>query len=65
MFYGLAALTTMNPDLDPIHGSLAIRIVLSFIPELICLLGYIVAGILTRNVRTSLARGTYRGGEAA
>jgi len=49
--YSLATICTQNPALNPISGSLAARVVLSFLPEIISTLLLVVAGILTRNVR--------------
>ncbi|GFF49216.1 hypothetical protein IFM61606_04852 [Aspergillus udagawae] len=48
VFYSLAALCTQRPSLNPVTGSLAIRVVLGFLPEVIAVLGYIFAGIRTR-----------------
>ncbi|KAF4447962.1 C6 zinc finger domain protein [Fusarium austroafricanum] len=50
--YTLVALTSNNPDLNPTTDTLAIRVVLSFLPELIAAILYIIAGILTRNLRS-------------
>jgi len=49
--YSLVTICTQNPVLNPISGSLAARVVLSFLPEIISTLLLVVAGILTRNVR--------------
>lgn len=51
VIYTLVALTSNDADLNPITGTLAIRVVLSFLPELIAVLVYLVAGLLTRDIR--------------
>jgi len=51
VIYSLVALCTQNLQISPISGSLATRVILSFLPELIGALLLIFAGILTRNVR--------------
>ncbi|KAJ5295487.1 hypothetical protein N7508_010308 [Penicillium antarcticum] len=48
VFYSLAALCTQRASLNPITGSLAIRVVLGFMPEVIATLAFIFAGIRTR-----------------
>ena len=48
--YSLVAMSTQRADLNPTNGSLAIRVVLSFLPELIAAIAYITAGMKTRNV---------------
>ncbi|KAL2196106.1 hypothetical protein P885DRAFT_61306 [Corynascus similis CBS 632.67] len=49
VFYSLVALTTRRPSLSPVTGSLAVRVVLSFLPELIATLAFVAAGMWTRN----------------
>ncbi|KAK4246258.1 hypothetical protein C7999DRAFT_15588 [Corynascus novoguineensis] len=49
VFYTLVALTTRRPSLSPITGSLAVRVVLSFLPELVATLAFLAAGMWTRN----------------
>ncbi|CAG8898776.1 unnamed protein product [Penicillium egyptiacum] len=48
VFYSLAALCTQRASLNPVTGSLAIRLVLGFLPEMIATLAYIFAGIRTQ-----------------
>lgn len=50
VWYSLAALVSQDPSLNQVTGSLAIRVVLSFLPELIVAVAFIVAGFLTQNV---------------
>ncbi|KAF4951714.1 hypothetical protein FSARC_12837 [Fusarium sarcochroum] len=52
VIYTLIALTSNDADLNPITGTLAIRVVLSFLPELIAALILLAAGLLTRNIRS-------------
>jgi hypothetical protein len=56
VIYTLVALTSNDADLNPITGTVAIRVVLSFLPELIAVLVYMVAGFLTRDIRPSSER---------
>ncbi|WZH49448.1 uncharacterized protein QYS62_010649 [Fusarium acuminatum] len=51
VIYTLIALTSNDANLNPITGTLAIRVLLSFLPELIALLVYLVAGVLTGDIR--------------
>lgn len=51
LIYTLAIFVSDKKALDPNHGSLAERVVLTLIPELITLVIFIVAGLLTRNVK--------------
>ncbi|GIJ92532.1 hypothetical protein Asppvi_001810 [Aspergillus pseudoviridinutans] len=48
VFYSLAALCTQRASLNPVTGSLAIRVVLGFLPEVIAALAYIFAGMKTQ-----------------
>ncbi|KAK4868016.1 hypothetical protein LT330_007675 [Penicillium expansum] len=48
VFYSLAALCTQKASLNPVTGSLAVRVVLGFLPELIATILFIVAGIRTQ-----------------
>ncbi|OJJ49488.1 hypothetical protein ASPZODRAFT_129966 [Penicilliopsis zonata CBS 506.65] len=48
--YSLVAECTQKADLNPVTGSLAVRVVLSFLPELFITLIFVVAGAVTRNV---------------
>ncbi|KAH9906542.1 hypothetical protein F4778DRAFT_655942 [Xylariomycetidae sp. FL2044] len=49
VLYTLIALVSRRTYLNPVNGSLALRVVLSFLPELIVTILFIVAGIRTRN----------------
>ncbi|KAL4888818.1 integral membrane protein [Aspergillus ambiguus] len=48
VFYSLTALCTQRASLNPITGSLAVRVVLEFLPEVIATLAYIFTGIRTQ-----------------
>lgn len=48
VFYSLVALCTEKAYLNPATGSLAIRVVLGLLPELIATLAYIFVGVKTR-----------------
>ncbi|KAF7715290.1 Uncharacterized protein PECH_007298 [Penicillium ucsense] len=48
VFYSLVALCTQKRSLNPITGSLTIRVVLSFLPEIIVTVVYILAGCQTQ-----------------
>ncbi|KAJ9398044.1 hypothetical protein DTO282F9_4954 [Paecilomyces variotii] len=50
VFYSLVALCTERASLNPTTGSLAVRVVLGFLPELIATLIYISAGFATQSV---------------
>lgn len=50
MSYGLVAVATKKEFLNPITGSLAVRVLLSFLPELITSLILIFAGLKTQEV---------------
>ncbi|KAL2179259.1 uncharacterized protein P884DRAFT_240045 [Thermothelomyces heterothallicus CBS 202.75] len=49
VLYALVALTTRRRSLNPVTGSLAARVVLGLLPELITTLVLIIAGMRTRN----------------
>lgn len=49
--YSLVAMTSNKPNLNPSTGSLAIRVVLGFLPELVAVLGFIAVGFYTRAIR--------------
>ncbi|UKZ83460.1 hypothetical protein TrVFT333_011269 [Trichoderma virens FT-333] len=49
VIYSLVALVTQDESLNPLTGALTIRVLLSLLPELISVLAFITAGILTRN----------------
>lgn len=50
VLYSLVALCTRKAYLNPVTGSLTVRILLSFLPELITTLLFIAAGIRTDQV---------------
>ncbi|KAL6897689.1 hypothetical protein GGI43DRAFT_99484 [Trichoderma evansii] len=56
VIYALVALVTQDKSLNPVTRSLAIRVILSLIPELISVLAFIVAGLLTRNAAQDLSK---------
>ncbi|KAF4462933.1 C6 zinc finger domain-containing [Fusarium albosuccineum] len=56
VIYTLVALTSNEAKLNPATGSLAIRVVLSFLPELIAVIIFLIAGLFSRNIR-DLAKG--------
>ncbi|CAG8153467.1 unnamed protein product [Penicillium salamii] len=49
VFYSLVYLCTQNPSLNPTTGSLAVRVILGFLSELIAVLAFLVVGLMTRN----------------
>ncbi|KAL7905877.1 hypothetical protein GGI35DRAFT_483154 [Trichoderma velutinum] len=49
VIYTLVAFVTQDETLNPLTGSLTIRVLLSLIPELVCVLALLTAGLLTRN----------------
>ncbi|KAI5460393.1 hypothetical protein BGZ63DRAFT_246888 [Mariannaea sp. PMI_226] len=51
VIYSLVALTSNNPKINPSTGSLAIRVVLGFLPELVSALIFLAFGFYTRNIR--------------
>ncbi|KAF5007364.1 hypothetical protein FDECE_6295 [Fusarium decemcellulare] len=56
VIYTLVALTSNDAKLNPATGSLAIRVVLSFLPELIAVIIFLIAGLYSRSIR-DLAKG--------
>ncbi|KUI73142.1 hypothetical protein VM1G_08770 [Cytospora mali] len=50
VIYSLVAFTTQEAYLSPVNGSLTIRVLLRFLPELIATLSFIFAGIQTRRL---------------
>ena len=51
VWYTLVALVTMRPKLNPVTGSLAVRVCLSLIPELVTAFVFVGTGIWTRHIR--------------
>ncbi|CAG8128627.1 unnamed protein product [Penicillium olsonii] len=49
VFYSLVYLCTQQASLNPTTGSLAVRVILGFMSELIAVLAFIGAGIMTRS----------------
>ncbi|KUI56000.1 hypothetical protein VP1G_03377 [Cytospora mali] len=50
VIYSLVAFTTQKAYLSPVNGSLTVRVLLRFLPELIATLSFIFAGIQTRRL---------------
>ncbi|ROW10382.1 hypothetical protein VMCG_02020 [Cytospora schulzeri] len=50
VLYSLVAFSTQKPYLNPATGSLTIRVLLSFLPELIATCSFIFAGVQTRRI---------------
>jgi hypothetical protein len=50
VIYALVELVTQDKSLNPLTGSVTLRVIFSLLPELICMIAFIIAGILTRNV---------------
>lgn len=48
VFYSVAALSSQRADLNPSTGSLAIRVILGFLPGLIATLAFLAAGFKTQ-----------------
>ena len=48
VFYSVVTISTGNPNLNPTTGNLAIRVVLSFLMELIATIIYVAVGIKTQ-----------------
>ncbi|KAL2813517.1 hypothetical protein BJX63DRAFT_431865 [Aspergillus granulosus] len=66
VIYFLVAEYTQRADLNPTRGTLAVRVVLAFLPELIAAIILVVVGIRTRDVskqEVGLAHGSRRSGE--
>lgn len=51
MMYSTVSILAPSKSLSPVNASVGLRVGLSFIPELIVVIGFVVAGILTRHVR--------------
>ncbi|CZR51469.1 uncharacterized protein PAC_01345 [Phialocephala subalpina] len=51
MMYSTISILAPSKNLSPVNAALGLRLGLSFIPELIAVIGFVVVGILTRNVR--------------
>jgi hypothetical protein len=50
VFYSLVYLCTQKQSLNPTTGSLAIRVILGFLVELIAVISLIFAGLMTQSV---------------
>ncbi|KAJ5930809.1 integral membrane protein [Penicillium verhagenii] len=51
VIYTLVAVCTQKKDLSPIDGSIAVRVVLMFLPEVLATLTLILVGLRTRHLR--------------
>ncbi|KAJ5950097.1 integral membrane protein [Penicillium verhagenii] len=51
VIYTLVAVCTQKRDLSPIDGSIAVRVVLMFLPEVLATLTLILVGLRTRHLR--------------
>ncbi|KJK60841.1 hypothetical protein P875_00042920 [Aspergillus parasiticus SU-1] len=51
VLYNLIAVCTQRKDLSSVFGSIAVRVVLVFLPEVLAALSMILAGLWTRNIR--------------
>ncbi|KAE8382005.1 hypothetical protein BDV26DRAFT_300481 [Aspergillus bertholletiae] len=51
VIYNLVAVCTQRKDLSSVFGSIAVRVVLVFLPEALAALSMILAGLWTRNIR--------------
>ncbi|KAL7956592.1 hypothetical protein V8C34DRAFT_210701 [Trichoderma compactum] len=49
VLYTLVSLVTQDETLNPLTGSRTTRVLLSLIPELVCVLAFLTAGFITRN----------------
>lgn len=59
--YQLIAVCTQRKDLSSSTGSLAVRVVLVFLPEAFTVLSMVLVGLQTRNITKFLARPFFRG----
>lgn len=51
MFYTVVALFTQSVNLNPVTGSLGLRVGFDFVPELVSTLVFITVGLLTYHIR--------------
>lgn len=51
VIYGIVYVVTQRRDLSPIYGSLAVRVLLMFLPEVFAALTMVVVGVRTRHLR--------------
>ncbi|KAJ5639908.1 uncharacterized protein N7484_007770 [Penicillium longicatenatum] len=51
VIYNLVAVCTQRRDLSPVNGSIAVRVVLLFLPEVFATLTLIIVGLRTRHLR--------------
>ncbi|KAJ5381085.1 uncharacterized protein N7496_003513 [Penicillium cataractarum] len=61
VIYGLVYVFTGRRDLSPIYGSLAVRILLMFLPEVFAAVTMIVVGVRTRHIRETKHVPRYHG----
>lgn len=57
VFYSVVTLSTRDAYLNPTTGSMAIRVVLAFFPELIATIIYIAAGLKTQGAAQLMEQG--------
>ncbi|KUJ23609.1 uncharacterized protein LY89DRAFT_187767 [Mollisia scopiformis] len=57
VMYSLVSILAPSKSLSPVSAALGLKLALSFIPELIAVITFVVVGILTRNVWMEYARG--------
>lgn len=50
VFYSLVYLCTQDQALNPTTGSLAVRVILGFLSELIAVLAFVGSGFMTKDV---------------
>lgn len=51
VLYSTASLLAPSKNLSAVHAAIGLKIALSFLPELIAAIGFVVLGITTRNIR--------------
>lgn len=56
VIYTLVAFVTQNKSLSPSTGTLAVRVVLSLLPELAATLIFIAAGFITKDARSDIKK---------
>jgi hypothetical protein len=61
VIYGIVSVFTQKRDLSPIYGSLAVRVVLMFLPEVLAALTMTVVGVRTRHLRETKRVPQYQG----
>ncbi|KAJ5811307.1 integral membrane protein [Penicillium riverlandense] len=51
VIYSMIMVVTQDKDLSPIHGTIAVRVVLLFLPEVLAAITMIFVGLRTRHIR--------------